>query len=312
MIRPPAWLPANPSASAGWIGFCAEKIRAVAARARSFCGVNGTTPHLARIGIHPIKSLDPVEVAQACIGPNGGLALDRAWALYALDGRWVNGKRTPAVHRIRASYAPDFSTVSLTVPGDRRKMFGAKLAFPTDTAGAAKWFSAYFQQQIFVRYSAGGFPDDALASGPTIVSTASLEAVAAWFALTLDEVRRRFRASLEIDGVPPFWEDQLFSEDPRGTVHFKIGAVNFAGNNPCERCPVPARDASTGESLVGFQKRFVELRRAHLPAWAPAARFDHFYRLATTTRVPGTEVGKILRLGDSVVLSPDNERSLRL
>jgi uncharacterized protein YcbX len=181
-------------------------------------------------------------------------------------------------------------------------MFRATLDFPADTERATEWFSAYFEQQITVRYSADGFPDDALASGPTIVSTASLEAVAGWFALPLEEIRRRFRATLEIDGVPAFWEDQLFAEDERATVRFKIGAVHFEGSNPCARCPVPARDSHTGADLLGFQKRFIEQRRATLPAWSPAARFDHFYRLSTNTRVPSAEAGQALRLGDALHL----------
>ncbi len=219
-----------------------------------------------------------------------------------MDGRWVNAKRTAAMHLIRADFAPDLSGVTLSVPGDSRKMFRATLDFPADTERATEWFSAYFEQQITVRYSADGFPDDALASGPTIVSTASLEAVAGWFALPLEEIRRRFRATLEIDGVPAFWEDQLFAEDERATVRFKIGAVHFEGSNPCARCPVPARDSHTGADLLGFQKRFIEQRRATLPAWSPAARFDHFYRLSTNTRVPSAEAGQALRLGDALHL----------
>lgn len=261
-----------------------------------------TAPRLVRIRIYPIKSLDPIEVAEARVGPSGGLAQDRAWALYSVDGEWVNGKRTAAMHLIRASYAPDLSTVTLAVPNDRRNMFTATLDFPADTEGAAQWFSAYFEQQIVVRYSADGFPDDTLASGPTIISTASLEAVAAWFELTVEDVRLRFRTSIEIAGVPAFWEDQLFTEEPSGTVRFKIGDVNFEGSNPCARCPVPARDAHTGSDLIGFQKRFAEQRQANLPATSPAARFEHFYRLATNTRVPSAEAGKFLRLGDRLRL----------
>ena len=260
------------------------------------------SPRLARIRIHPIKSLDPIEVAGTRIGPNGGLEHDRAWALFSTDGRRVNAKRTAAMHLIRAIYGPEFSKVTLSVPGDRRSMFSAELDFPADAERAAQWFSAYFEQQIMVRYSADGFPDDALASGPTIISTASIEEVAKWFSLTADEVRLRFRANLEIDGVPAFWEDQLFAEDPRGTVRFKIGEVDLEGSNPCERCPVPARDAHTGADLIGFQKRFAEMRRAHLPTWSHTARFEHFYRLATNTRVPSSEAGKPLRLGDSLIV----------
>ena len=279
----------------------------------------GTTPRLANIRLHPIKALDPVPVNEARIGPNGGLELDRVWTLYSADGRWVNAKRTAAMHLIRASYAPDISSVTLTVPGDRRKIPAMSFAFPGDAESAAEWFSMYFEQAIQVRYTREGFPDDGLAPGPTIVSTASLQAVCEWFpGMTLDEARRRFRTTLEIDAdhsaigneldrssgaaetLPPFWEDQLFAESETSVVRFKIGDVAFEGSNPCARCPVPARESQTGITNDGFQKRFTDLRGAQLPPWAPAERFDHFYRLATNTRVPSTEHGKLLRLGDAL------------
>jgi uncharacterized protein len=279
------------------------------------------TPRLANIRLHPIKALDPVSVNEARIGPNGGLELDRVWALYSADGRWVNGKRTAAMHLIRAAYSPDISSVTLTVPGDRRDIPPMTFAFPGDTEGAAEWFSMYFEQAIQVRYTREGFPDDGLAAGPTIVSTPSLAAVCDWFpGMSLDEARRRFRTTLEIDAasgaaphqanghataaekLPAFWEDQLFAGSESTVVRFKIGEVAFEGSNPCARCPIPARDSQTGVNDDGFQKRFTELRRAQLPPWAPTERFDHFYRLATNTRVPSTECGKILRVGDLLLL----------
>jgi hypothetical protein len=256
-------------------------------------------PRLANIRLHPIKALDPVSVNEARIGPNGGLELDRVWALYSADGRWVNGKRTAAMHLIRAAYAQDLSSVMLTVPGDRRDIPAMTFAFPGDTEGAAEWFSMYFEQAIQVRYTRQGFPDDGLATGPTIVSTASLETVCQWFpGMAPEEARRRFRTTLEIEPAPAFWEDRLFAESETSVVRFRIGDVAFEGSNPCARCPVPSRESQTGAANVGFQKRFAELRHAQLPPWAPADRFDHFYRLATNTRVPSTEQGKTLRVGD--------------
>jgi uncharacterized protein YcbX len=267
------------------------------------------SPHLVNIRLHPIKSLDPVYVPEAHISPSGGLALDRAWALYSVDGKWVNGKRTPAIHLIRAVYSPDLREVTLSVPGDRREIPARTFAFPSAYEDAAEWFSVFFEQQIIVRYSENGFPDDTVASGPTIVSTASLEAVAEWFGPTpqgfpgidVDEARQRFRATLEINGVPAFWEDQLFGEDERSVVRFKIGEINFEGSNPCARCPVPPRNPQTGEILEGFQKRFTQLRESTLPPWSPRPRFDHFYRLSTNTRVASTESNKLLRVGDPVL-----------
>jgi MOSC domain-containing protein len=261
------------------------------------------TPRLAGIRLHPIKALDPVNVAAARIGPNGGLELDRVWALFSADGKWINGKRAPAIHHIRADYAPDISCVTISAPTDRRKPKPLKLAFPQDAEAAAKWFTTFFEQPVTVRYAREGQPDDGLASGPTIISTASLQAICDWFpGVSLIESRERFRATLELDGVPAFWEDQLFGPDENYCVRFKIGDVAFEGSNPCARCPVPPRDPRTGEETLGFTRKFSDMRRNSIPPWTPEARFDHYYRLSTNTRVPSTEQGKRLRVGDLVAL----------
>ena len=270
------------------------------------------SPRLANISLYPIKSLDPLPVKEARIGPGGGLEFDRAWALYSADGQWLNGKRTAAIYLIRAAFAPDVSSVTLSVPGDSRKTPTKTFAFPGDAAAASQWFSKFFEQPVTVRHAPEGFPDDAVANGPTIISTASLQAVCGLFpGMTIDDARLRFRTTLEIDGdrsavapeeVPAFWEDQLFSAEERGAVRFRIGEVNFEGSNPCARCPVPPRDPHTGVIIPGFQKIFSDYRRSHVPAWCPEARFDHYYRLATNTRVASSEAGKVLRVGDPLLL----------
>jgi uncharacterized protein YcbX len=258
---------------------------------------------LAGIRLYPIKSLDPIAVPEARIGPAGGLEHDREWALYTVDSRWVNGKRTAAVFPIRAAFPPDLSSVKLSVPGDRRNVPAREFAFPGDTESAAEWFSVYFDQQIIVRHSKNGFPDDPIANGPTIISTASLQTVCNWFPdIDLEESRRRFRTTLEIDDVSAFWEDQLYGPAKTYAVRFRIGDVNFEGSNPCARCSVPPRDSYTGADIIGFQKRFSDLRREQLPPWATLEHFDHFYRLATNTRVALSEAGKTLRIGDALTL----------
>lgn len=259
------------------------------------------TARLTQIRIYPIKSLDAVCLPECAVGPGGGLRHDREWAPYSADGQWVNAKRTAAVQLIRAQYATDLSSVTLAVPGDLRQIPARTFAFPQEYEEAAEWFSLYFDQQIVVRASAEGFPDDPIANGPTVISTASLQAVCEWFpGLALEEVRRRFRASLEVEGVPAFWEDRLFSGNERNVVRFRVGEVQFEGSNPCARCPVPGRDSLSGRSDAGFQKTFYAMRENTLPDWAPRERFDHFYRLATNTRVASTEAGKVLRVGDGV------------
>src|SRR5467141_4678436 len=217
------------------------------------------SPRLANIRLHPVKSLDPMHVKEARIGPSGGLEFDRAWALYSADGQWLNGKRSAAIHLIRAAFAPDVSSVTLSVPGDSRKTPTKTFAFPGDAAAASQWFSKFFEQPVTVRHAPEGFPDDAIANGPTIISTASLQAVCGLFpGMTVDDARLRFRTTLEIDGVPALWEDQLFGAEERSVVRFRIGEVTFEGSNPCARCAVPPRDPRTGEIITGFQKRFTD------------------------------------------------------
>src|SRR5258707_12398102 len=93
------------------------------------------TAWLANIRLHPIKGLDPVSVPEARIGPNGGLELDRVWALYSVDGQGINGKRTTAIHHIRAEDDPLVLMGTLSVSDNGKKSHGlgpARFAFPAE------------------------------------------------------------------------------------------------------------------------------------------------------------------------------------
>jgi len=83
-----------------------------------------TNARLAEIRLHPIKSLDAVSVRESRIGPGGGLEFDRVWALYSADGRWVNGKSTPAIHQIYSSN--DFNRDGLELIRRGYAMIGAR------------------------------------------------------------------------------------------------------------------------------------------------------------------------------------------
>lgn len=232
---------------------------------------------LAGIYVFPVKSLNAVPLPEVRIVA-GALENDRRFAIFDDEGRVINGKRTSRVH-------------SVVVPDD---VEASRAAFERDLSG-------HFFCKVHLQENArGGFPDDPTASGPTIVSTATLMEVASWFpGLSLEGVRSRFRANLEIDGVPPFWEDRLFGERET-TVRFGIGPVTFEGVNPCQRCVVPTRDQVTGEVTPDFQRIFRERREETLPSWSARSRFNHFYRLAVNTRIPPSEDGKSLRVGDPI------------
>jgi uncharacterized protein YcbX len=252
---------------------------------------------LDQIQIFPIKSLDGVCLDEVRITAGGILEHDRVWAIFDEAGRVVNGKRTARVHELRCEFGAGVKEVRL---GPNAQ--STRIQFPLDdTARLAKWLSEFFGFAIELRHNpVKGFPDDLTAFGPTIVSKASLQAIQTWFPeLTMESLRRRFRANLELEGCEPFGEDRLFGA-PDELKPFPIGAVNFLGHNPCQRCVVPTRDPDSGQGLTDFQKKFMELRKKFLPPWANAQRFNHFYRFAVNTSIPPSEAGKILRVGDGI------------
>jgi uncharacterized protein YcbX len=254
------------------------------------------TARLSRITIYPIKSLDGVSVDEVEVLPAGPLASDRRFRLADEEGRVINGKRTAAVHRIRANYDLAHMRVQLRhTVGDQAVDF----SLTEDQLKIQDWLCGALDViGRFEENADAGFPDDTDAPGPTLISTATLCEVASWFSgLSLDETRRRFRANLEIDGVEAFWEDRLVDANGHD-VNFAIGRVQWLGVNPCQRCVVPTRAADTGESTPAFQKQFTDRRRELIPAWAPADRFDHYYRLAVNTRLAPGQTSRRLRIGD--------------
>jgi uncharacterized protein len=253
---------------------------------------------LCGIRIFPIKSLDGMAVEQAAITNGGILENDRIYAIVDADGKVVNGKRTARVHQVRCLFDPAVKEVQLH-PAD-----GAPAQFCLDDRPTvAKWLSAFFGFPVALAHNAEkGFPDDREAFGPTVASEASLRLVQQWFPqLSLESVRRRFRANLELDGAQAFREDELFGAAGERKP-FNIGAVQFFGHNPCQRCVVPTRDPDTAEAVKDFQKTFMQSRQKTIPPWADPQRFNHFYRFALNSSIPPSEAGKRLRIGDPVVM----------
>jgi uncharacterized protein YcbX len=247
-------------------------------------------PFVARIALYPIKGFDAVPVQAAAVLPSGALEGDRRWAFVDGRDRFVNGKQYEAIHRIRTQVDPAASTAVFD---------GAHFFLAGDASGIEGWLSDRLATPVRLQENPdAGFPDDTVSPGPTLVSTGSVEAVAGWFGLTLDETRARFRANVEIGGVPAFWEDAFYG----ATCTIGAAGVALVLNNPCARCVVPSRDPRTGEPRIGFQKAFAAQRQAALPPAIDAAPFDHFYRLAVNTRLAPSSRGGAIRVGDAIVV----------
>ncbi|AHG04493.1 molybdenum cofactor biosysynthesis protein [Halobacterium sp. DL1] len=246
--------------------------------------------------VYPVKGLDGVAVDEAAVLDGGTLAGDREFALFDADGDVVNGKRTARVHDLRTDYDPETTELTVTVDGERRTF-----DLDADRERAADWLGDVFGLDLTIeRDESLGFVDRR-EMGPSVISTATLQEVASWFDdLTVEGARRRLRANVEVSGVPAFWEDRFVGEDAPG---FEAGGVRFEGVTPCARCVVPERDPETGEPTPAFRERFVSKRRETFPEWADADAFDHFYTLMLIARVPESDRGRTLRVGDDVTVT---------
>jgi MOSC domain-containing protein len=252
-----------------------------------------STPFVARLDLFPIKSFDAVRVDAATVLPSGALAGDRRWAFVDGQDRLVNGKQFPAVHQVRTTIDPDASTGVFD---------GCHFFLAGDVTPLENWMSDRLGTAVRLDENPlAGFPDDTASPGPTLIATATLEAVAGWFDLSLEQARARFRTNIEIGGVPAFWEDAFYG----GTC--RIGEVPLVLVNPCARCVVPSRDARTGEPSIGFQKRFAEQRRATLAPGVDPTPFNHYYRLAVNSRLAPPSPGGTIRVGDPVAVGAVEE-----
>ena len=265
-------------------------------------------PRLERVRIYPVKGLDATEVESAEILDRGTLAGDREFALFDADvapdgdigeesphdNGVFNAKHSERFHTLDTSYDP--GTTELAVEPDE----GETRTFDLDAEqkDAAAWFGDYFDHDLALRRDESiGFVDRRTV-GPSVVSTATLEAVASWFEETsVEGARRRLRANLEVSGVPAFWEDRFVGEDAPA---FEVGGVRIEGVTPCARCVVPERDPETGEPTPEFRERFLEKREETFPEWADRDAFDHLYTLMLIAEVPEDDRGQSLAVGDAV------------
>lgn len=257
-------------------------------------------PVLSRITIYPIKSLDGISLKKAVIIEGGCLMHDREFALFDEMGDFIIGKTNSRVHSLRTNFDIENNIVSF-----RKQNESTSNSFHLlkEKKAIENYLSAHFDMPVrFERNSTGRFMDIPDMAGLTVISTASLEEVSKWYSdMDVEETRKRFRATIEIEGVPAFWEDHLFSDEGKG-IEFKIGDVTVIGISPRDRCVVPTRNPENGEVLHGFPKSFSKHRLEKLPSWSTLKSFGHSYFLTVNCSIPKTEIGKNIAVGDEVLI----------
>lgn len=256
-------------------------------------------PRLVGIRVYPFKSLDPVALESATVLPSGALAGDRRYAFIDGKGKFVNGKNSPGVCSIRSEFDTAAQRLTVWPQGEETRQ---AFDLPAQIRDLCQWMGDRLGMKVgLAEDRTFGLPDDPDLPGPTLIGAATLHEVAGWFpGMTVEDARRRFRANLEIDGVPPFWEDLLCARTP---TPFSIGEAAFDGMNACQRCLVPTLSPTTGEPWPDFAPTFRERRRATLPTWSGISPDDHFYRLSVNTRPSPGGTGGRVRIGDKLQLA---------
>jgi uncharacterized protein YcbX len=255
-------------------------------------------PILSGITIYPIKSLDGVSLSKALITEGGCLLHDREYALSDEEGNFIIGKSNPLVHSLRLEIDFENETVSFR---HQQESEWNQFHLQKEKSAIQNYLSDFFDTTVvFNQNKTGRFMDISDLSGMTVLSTASLQSISEWFdGMPLEETRKRFRATIEIEGVQAFWEDHLFSTEGRG-VEFKIGDVTAFGMSPRARCVVPTRNPNTGEVIHAFPKSFARHRAATLPEFSTLKEYGHHYYLTVNCYLPSTEIGKWINIGDEI------------
>jgi len=255
-------------------------------------------PVLSRITIYPIKSLDGIVLHKAMITEGGCLLHDREYAISDEVGNFITGKTNPLVHSLRS--AIDFESETISFRQNDETIWN-QFHLKKEHLEIKSFLSNYFGIPILFNQNATGrFMDIPDISGVTILSTSSLQAVSDWYNnMDPEETRKRFRATLEIEGVPAFWEDHLFSKEGK-QIEFTVGEVTMFGMSPRARCVVPTRNPKTGEVIHGFPKTFAKQRAASLPEWSKLPKYGHYYHLTVDCYIPASEIGKWIKEGDSI------------
>ena len=255
---------------------------------------------ISNITIFPIKSLGGVALRSAEIGVRS-LLHDREFAILAEDGRFVNGKRTGRVNQLEAYYDLEEYTVSFS---ERNSNATTTFHLVKDKSKIENWLSEFFSIKIsFVQNHEGRLLDVPDRSAVTVLSTASLEYLSENIkGHSIDDLRLRFRASLEIAGVPAFWEEKLAIPN-RKPVHFRIGDVQLAGISLRARCNVPPQDPFTGELDKTFIKKMMIARDKSVPQWSIVREMHSLYHLSVDCSIPRTEKGKFINVGDEVIIT---------
>lgn len=266
-------------------------------------------PTVSKIRIYPIKSLSHIELTESAIGLHS-LLHDRQFAMIDMAGKVMNGKRNPRVNLLRAEYDLKKGKVFFI---DKETNHEKSFDLRPGNEKLDEFISNFFGTPLrLMENKTGQFMDIPMESSVTIVSTESLRFLENKMnGYSMDSLRLRFRPTLEIDGVPPFWEETLYDSIGVG-VKFKIGDVTMVGASPRARCNVPPQNPETGAMERNFVADMLKARNELLAEHSYLLELGRTtYFLTMNTFVPKSEQGKRISIGDKLIIETKDKLPFR-
>jgi uncharacterized protein len=224
---------------------------------------NTGTFTLAALHLYPVKSCRGIAVAEATV-TDAGLEHDREWMVVTPEGRFVTQRECPRLATIRIGLGAGVLELaadgagSIAVPLDLRgnpvevTVWRDRCQAHDQGDAVARWLSDTLSRPLrLVRFepSQRRLSDPAWTGGLEAatrfsdgfallaISRASLADLNARLAvpLTMD----RFRPNLELDGLPPYGEDDL--------QDLVSGALRLRRVKPCTRCVITTTNQATAK-----------------------------------------------------------------
>jgi uncharacterized protein len=230
---------------------------------------------VARLFIHPVKSLGGIELSELAISARGP-KWDREWMVVGEDGTFLTQRQRPKMALIKTELEYDgltlaFGGASLRVPLERsralRRVTVWKDSFEAEDQGdeAARWLTEAIgvscrlvrypenhRRAITERFAQAG-DWTAFADGYPLLAILeeSLDDLSRRCGRTLEA--ERFRPNLVLRGAPAWSED--------GWKTLKAAGLSLRAAKPCARCAITTVDPKTAETGPEPLKTLAEFRR---------------------------------------------------
>jgi len=207
-------------------------------------------PTVSTLRVVPVKGTAVVEVERATIGPRG-LQGDRRFSILDTEGGLLTARRSGPLLGVHAAVDEAAGTLTLAFPGGEEVTAPVVLGAPASGTyfgerrgrvvegpfgGALQRYLDRPAQLLAHDDETDGWDEDPV----SLVSRASVDELARQAGRDALDARR-FRMSIEVDGLGPHEEDGWIGRE------VAVGDAVLEVTARCERCVITTRDPDSGE-----------------------------------------------------------------